>query len=214
MSYLKDRGGILFLNLLSLTLFWLLAIGAFYSTIFESINNYVYDGIGEWHAPFLTRVMGSVSDFFHPGVLLFLAILIGALFALRKKALFAVIFSMATLASILSAMAIKEFMAIERPVGIIDETSFSFPSTHAAAAATFFTSALYALRESMKDGALENIITGLGILLIFSVGVSRLYLQVHWLSDVLAGFVLGVFWVTFFIIVYTVRVLGNHDTNT
>ena len=71
---------------------------------------------------------------------------------------------------------------------------YSFPSAHTAQAASFFIAlGLVATRNlPMKTGVAVWLCCGL---LISFVGLSRIYLQVHYISDVIAGATLGVAWI-------------------
>jgi membrane protein DedA with SNARE-associated domain/membrane-associated phospholipid phosphatase len=84
----------------------------------------------------------------------------------------------------------------QRPpgVGVYNETSFSFPSGHAAIAAALYGFAVYFLwRRAATWGRRLNILFA-GIFLVAAIGFSRLYLGVHFLSDVLGGYLLGLLW--------------------
>ena len=79
-------------------------------------------------------------------------------------------------------------------VGVYAETSFSFPSGHAVVAAAFYGFAVYFLwRRTATWGRRLNILFA-GVFLIAAIGFSRLYLGVHFLSDVLGGYLLGSLW--------------------
>jgi undecaprenyl-diphosphatase len=147
----------------------------------------------------LTVFMSAVSRTLSPGILLFLAVLVAIFLVIHKEKRYAAIFFFSVLLTLLSAVSIKEVLSVERPVGIIGEIGYGFPSVHAAVAAVFFISAIYTLAEHIREGVVEASVVAVGIFLILLTAGSRLYLQVHWLSDVVGGLALGVFWASLFI---------------
>ena len=91
---------------------------------------------------------------------------------------------------------LKNFFERERPNvnRIIEADGFSFPSGHSMGSMTYYGFFVYLVLRS-KRKPLSKL--GLGILLclvILFIGISRIYLGVHYPSDVLAGFVAGSVW--------------------
>lgn len=76
---------------------------------------------------------------------------------------------------------------------LIHETGFSFPSGHALGVVIFAAAMMVLWRPGhhRRHGLLATLLVGLIIL----VGWSRLYLGVHWLTDILAGYLLATGWV-------------------
>ncbi|NNF58332.1 MAG: phosphatase PAP2 family protein [Rhodothermaceae bacterium] len=70
----------------------------------------------------------------------------------------------------------------------------SFPSGHSAAAAVVYLTLGLLLAHTLARRELKVYVVTLAILLTVAVGLSRLYLGVHWPSDVLAGWTLGGVW--------------------
>lgn len=71
----------------------------------------------------------------------------------------------------------------------ISPDSSSFPSGHAWAAATFYPLIARAIARAHPRGRIPAYVAALGVA--FFVGFGRLYLGVHWPTDVLAGWALG-----------------------
>ena len=109
----------------------------------------------------------------------------------RRQALFAFV---SFAGSALLNQAIKHLVQRERPslwVSIAPESSYSFPSGHAMAVATLACVCVILAWHARGRWA----VLAAAIVAAAAVGVSRLYLGVHWPSDVLAGWAAGVAWV-------------------
>jgi len=84
---------------------------------------------------------------------------------------------------------------------IIDERGYSFPSGHSMISATFYGFLIYLIYKNVKNKYLKySLITMLAILILL-IGTSRIYLGVHYTSDVLAGFLIAISYLIIFITV-------------
>ena len=93
-----------------------------------------------------------------------------------------------------SIWVLKHIFNISRPEGAFYlESSPSFPSGHAAMAIALYGFLLYTIWKHKKHHLQNKAIWGLSILIIL-IGLSRLYLGVHYLSDVLVGYLVGALW--------------------
>ena len=108
----------------------------------------------------------------------------------KKKFIFPLVFVIAG-AEIITFLG-KSWLYRERPMtAVFPEVGFSFPSGHATAAIAFYGFLAFILIKVLKERYKCLIIIST-ILLAFLIGFSRLYLGVHYFSDVIAGYLVGV----------------------
>ena len=103
--------------------------------------------------------------------------------------------------SILLNIGIKNIFMRERPLvrKLVEETSFSFPSGHTTAAVSLYGIVLFfIIKSNLAKNKKIIYSTGL-IMLIFFIGVSRIYLGAHFASDVIGATVISIA----FLILYT-----------
>lgn len=93
--------------------------------------------------------------------------------------------------------------------GVIEVSSPSFPSAHAAGAMAVYGFIAYALTRDMRDALRRFHLTYWIAVLIALVGFSRVYLGVHYVSDVLMGFLLGIFWI---LVAFAIQEYGRART--
>lgn len=81
---------------------------------------------------------------------------------------------------------------------IIDETGYSFPSGHSMASAAFYGFLIYLIYKNIKNKYIKwGLIFTLSVLIIL-IGMSRIYLGVHYTSDVIAGFLISISYLIIF----------------
>lgn len=121
---------------------------------------------------------------------------IGYLLA-QKKWGGALVMLAATLGGAAISEGLKLGFARPRPdlvAHIVETTSMSFPSGHAMLSAATYLTLGALLAQSQERQRLRSYILGAAILVTLLIGVSRIYLGVHWPTDVLAGWCLGAAW--------------------
>lgn len=194
----KEHSVALALNVSSFLVFFLLSLIRIAWPSFDGAAIQVLRADG---LRFFTQ-SATLGALFDPVILIGLTF-VGILVLLYlKKRIWALFFLLAMVGAVLSGLVLKELFEIARPSywGPL-ELGWSFPSLHATAGTVFFLSLLYALEERVRVHALVVFWAVVTIASLAMVGVSRVYLGVHVFSDVLAGFALGVFWVTASILV-------------
>lgn len=146
----------------------------------------------------LTPVMESFSNLADPICLLVMLLLVSAFAPGRRPGLCAA----ANLALVIILnQVLKGIVQRARPDGfrLIAESGYSFPSGHSMVAMGFYGLLAWMCWRYYKDEPTMRWIycTALGIVVVM-IGVSRVYLGVHYASDVIAGFCVSMAWLVFY----------------
>jgi len=150
---------------------------------------------------YYTRIFLNVTALGNSQIIIGLLIIASLLFWLFNKKAFIAPLLIAVAGSNLISDLSKLFFQRPRPLNpVYWETTFSFPSGHATAAMACYGFLMYFCFKNIKRSLDRNIFMASGLFLIIAIGFSRLYLGVHYLSDVIAGYLLGGLWLTLGII--------------
>lgn len=162
------------------------------------IDTYILFAMEKIRNSFLNEEMAGITWLGNWKMILFLAVIAGIFFWRKKKydylsALFLVVAGGELLGKIL-----KYVVARQRPEVIsylTEADGFSFPSGHAFMAACFFGFLIWISSREIKSNLVKKAVIIFLLFLILAIGFSRIYLGVHWPSDVLGGFFLGWIWI-------------------
>ncbi len=151
-------------------------------------------------SPTLTAIMVAASYYGGPVVLIPAAVIAAFAFLIHGWHRGALLVGLTVAGAALLNWLLKVTFARVRPEAFFDyplPTSPSFPSGHALYAASIFGGLAALLTARLKHGPLRVAVWLAAVFLILLVGFSRVYLGVHYPSDVLAGYSIAVIWVTF-----------------
>ena len=139
----------------------------------------------------LTIVAKTITNIANPVILLLVA---GVLFLVveKKKNKFSIVCNLG-IAAILNII-LKSIIQRPRPIGhrLIDESGYSFPSGHSMVSMAFYGYLVYLIVKNVKNKYLRAISSCILLLLILFIGLSRIYLGVHYTSDVIGGFIVAI----------------------
>ena len=160
----------------------------------ESVRNYIH----EFAAPALTSVMQLASFLGSTLFLIIFGVIIVIALYLRKHRHGAILFTITTVGSSLLIFVLKRIFKRVRPepfFNTILPSSDSFPSGHSLGAFCFYGALAVILTARTDKVWLKILIWIAAAAMILLVGISRIYLGVHYPSDVVAGYAVGLIWV-------------------
>jgi undecaprenyl-diphosphatase len=156
------------------------------------------DAIHAHASPQLTRVMIAASFYGGPSWLVPLGLALAIAFFIHgwQRGALLVIITVGG-AALLNGL-LKQGFARPRPAPFFDyplPSSLSFPSGHAFFAASFLGGLAVLATARMRSLALQIVVWVVALNLILLIGFSRVYLGVHYPSDVFAGYAVAIVWV-------------------
>lgn len=192
---LRDHRIILLVSLMFLFGFLLVA------TLRSSFANLDLN-INAWAASInkgtFTVAAEAISVIFDTNVLAILSVVLATGFYVKNRWRYGVLLIGAIGGIALIVPISKMLIMSPRPLNeVIHLTDYSFPSGHAAGNTVFFGILTYFAWKKWSSARTRLSTGGLYTAIIALIGFCRIYLNVHWFSDVVGGFLLGVFWLLF-----------------
>lgn len=143
--------------------------------------------------PSLTSFFTIATAFGSWLVVLVLAIAVSLLLWLRHRLHYLPGLWIALIGNMVTVILLKNLFERARPaLAVYGESSYSFPSGHSAAAVAFFGFVTYLVIRERFFPAWVSFVAG--AIIVFLIGLSRIYLVEHYLSDVLNGYLVGALW--------------------
>lgn len=159
----------------------------FYSdgVIYDFVNDYfINDG--------MTNVVKIITWFGSTIGIIIMCLI--SLFVIRNKKINIILVINLICATLLNNYVLKLIFTRDRPNinPIVIENSYSFPSGHSMVSMVFYGSLIYIAYKYLNNKKLKWIIIFCLSVLILLIGLSRIYLGVHYFSDVMGGFIIGI----------------------
>ncbi len=139
----------------------------------------------------VTKIAKIITNFGGSFFLIFIVIILAI--TLKNKKIVAFVFLNLILSFLLNST-LKNILQRPRPTEymLINEKGYSFPSGHSMVSMAFYGFLIYLIYKFIKNKTLKTILICFLTLLIFLIGISRIYLGVHYTTDVIAGFLVAI----------------------
>jgi len=158
----------------------------------------IYNAIISIKSDYMTNIFKVITEFGDATILIIITIIF--LIILKNKKMAITVVLNLSIFPLLNVF-LKNIIKRPRPVGyrLIEESGYSFPSGHSMASMAFYGLIIYYVLKNVKNKTVRNIIcTSLSILIIL-IGTSRIYLGVHYATDVIAGFLVSIVYLVIYI---------------
>ncbi|ADV47342.1 phosphoesterase PA-phosphatase related protein [Nitratifractor salsuginis DSM 16511] len=170
------------------------------SGLTQACDQSVSETIKRFHQPLVDQLVIFLTKLNSPLALLLVTLIMGVMLLYKKRKLQAVIFVAGLWGTALATTLVKELVKRPRPTDrLVEIHSPSFPSWHSATSMALALLFLAWLYPRYKNRAFPVLLWPL------LIGLSRIWLNAHWCSDVLAGWALGAFVTSTILFVYTGR---------
>ena len=182
---------------IGLILFMIIVVRLKNNTI-QSFDNYIYNYIKGLISPNTTNIFKVITEFGNVYIMIPVIILI-LIFSNDKS--FKKYFIYNLISIFILNNILKLIFTRSRPldINLIIETGYSFPSGHSMVSFAFYGFLAYFIYHTNLNRYLKILYILLLGLLVLLIGISRIYLGVHYASDVLGGFAISALYLVIFI---------------
>lgn len=163
----------------------------------KGFDSYIYQLTSKLLSPDMTIFFKTITFLCDTAFILLMLVII---FFSSKKKWYPILLSMNVAGIFVLNQVAKLIFARQRPSGInlIDVTGYSFPSGHSMVSFTFYGYIIYLIYKNINNIYFKIASMGFLTIIIFLIGMSRIYLGVHYASDVVGGYLLSLVYLIFF----------------
>ncbi|HEC45186.1 MAG TPA: phosphatase PAP2 family protein [Epsilonproteobacteria bacterium] len=202
---------LLLLNIVSLLVFIFIFYCVTKGNCLTAIDEWVNTHIVDIQTPSLTTTLAfitNLSGLVGNSIFAIFAILFLSYKKWYKERLF---YLLSFSGAVILFGGIKQIVARARPHSdLIEVINYSFPSGHSILTMTTSLLVYFIFVRKLTSPLAKNSLLAVCITWAIFIAFTRVYLNVHWLSDIVAGLTLGIFWVTFMRL-YFVGVKTPHE---
>ena len=178
------------LIVLPIALFVLIAF-SLYADIATGFESWVYAESTEHMSPLLTSCVKAITHLGDTITVLLVCLVLFVVPPLRRN--YALPVALSTIVAAILNIVLKQMFARQRPdiLALVTETSYSFPSGHAMISMAMYGAIVFLAWRYMRSLQAKILTTVIFAVLVAAIGFSRVYLGVHYATDVVAGWCLG-----------------------
>lgn len=173
----------------------------------QKIDTSVHDWAATERTPGSTLFFTTMTIIGLPGVLGAILAIVCLVLLLRRRRNWAAYLAITCGIGALLNIELKAYFARARPElaqALRNAHGYSFPSGHAMGSTIVFGAFAYLAFRALHRWRWRSAAVALALTLIVSIAASRIYLGVHWISDVAAGVAAGVVWLTTATVAYEI----------
>ena len=205
-KYIKENRKTIILAV-SLVLFTIITYAIFSDKI-DALDKNIHSYILNIRNENLTSILITITNISSAYALIVLSILV--LLIMKKKRI-PLLICLNLIISFLTNQIAKLTFTRPRPIGInlIEESGYSYPSGHAMISMAYFGFIAYLIYKSNLNKIIKLLLITSIFILILLIGFSRIYLGVHYLSDIIGGFLLSIAYIMIFINCIKIKKAGR-----
>lgn len=199
---MKHTKKLILISLISLILFILIYLEVYLKGFLFKMDLSLNSLIPHIQNSAFTVIAKITSFIFDTAALMVITIILCIFLWFKRGKKYSLFFLITMLFNGLIILLLKDLFQRPRPLNsLIVDTSFAFPSGHTASAVVFFGLITYLIFKKSKSQDWKIGFFVFSIFMVLFIGFIRLYLNVHWFTDVLGGLAIGTFILTISILI-------------